>query len=189
MYHSSTVRRFAVALATAAFIAGIVPASAQNISEGHLKAARAALSALNATAQYDSILPHAAATLKGELIQKDPNLQELIINTVDEKTLELASRRGDLEREAALAYARTFTEEELNAIAAFYNTEPGKKLLKEGTIVITEVMQAADIWQRGLARDLAVAVGQSLQKDLAANAPAVTAPAAPAAPAPAAPAQ
>ena len=77
-----------------------VPSSADDITDSHLKAAREAISAINATDAFDRILPSAAQALKSQLIQKDPNLQEDIINSVDKNTLALASRR------AALADAR-----------------------------------------------------------------------------------
>ena len=82
----------------------------------------------------------------------------------------MAARRADLEREAALAYARVFPEADLNAIATFYNSEPGKKLLKDGPIVTREVIKAAEIWQRGVARDLAGEVGKQLHQVVGAQA-------------------
>ena len=115
-----------------------------------------------ATEDFDKILPQAAAALKQELIQKNPDLQELIIKTVDEETFALVPRRTDLEKEAALAYARVFSEEDLNAIATFYNSNAGKKLLSDGPIVTRELFKAADIWQRGVGRDLAQSVGTKL---------------------------
>ena len=99
-----------------------------------------------------------------ELIQQSPDLQDLIVNTVREKALALSSRRGDLEREAALVYARVFSEADLEAIAAFYSTEAGKKLLANGPLVAREVVKAAEIWQRGIARDLAAEVGKHLSQ-------------------------
>ena len=60
-------RRLCVIAASAAALA--LPAMAQDISESHLKAARAAVDAINATDTYDGILPSAAAALKQELIQ------------------------------------------------------------------------------------------------------------------------
>ncbi|APH72423.1 DUF2059 domain-containing protein [Aquibium oceanicum] len=163
MILKQSARRLATAIAAAAFLAGAAPVLAQDISDTHLKAARGALDALQATQQYDLILPFAARALKEELIRKDPNLQDLIIATVDQKALELASRRGDLEREAALAYARNFDEAQLNAIAEFYSSEAGKALIEKGPEIIRDLDQAAEIWQRGLARDLAAAVGEELQ--------------------------
>src|SRR5690606_18842878 len=120
--------------------------------------------AVKATESYDMLLPAAAQILKEQLIQQNPDLTELITRTVDEKALALASRRADLEREAALVYARTFSEAELNAITAFYDGEAGKKLLAQGPIVAREVTRAADIWQRGIQRDLATEVGKHIEQ-------------------------
>lgn len=155
-----------------AALALAVPAAAQDVSDTHLKAARAAIAAIKATDQFDLILPQAAQALKQELIQKNPDLQQLISQTVDEHTLKMVARRSDLEKEAALAYARVFSEEELNAISAFYTTPVGQKLLSDGPIVTRKVLEAADIWQRGVARDLAVAVGEQLNTIVGANQPA-----------------
>ncbi|MDN2567679.1 DUF2059 domain-containing protein [Aquibium sp. A9E412] len=164
-----SVRLLGVAAAlAAAVLAGT--ATAQEISDSHLKAARAAIDAVNATDEFDSVLPQAAQALKAELIQKNPNLVELINATVDENALALAARRADLEREAAMAYARVFSEAELQEIATFYNSPTGAKLLQDGPIVTREVMQAAEIWQRGIARDLAQNVAQQLEAAMGAQA-------------------
>jgi uncharacterized protein len=162
-------RSLSTALGVAAMLAIAAPAAAQEIAEPHLAAALSAIDAIKATDEFDSILPQAAQALKAELIQKDPNLQGIIIATVDEKTLELAGRRGDLEREAALAYARVFSERELKEIAAFYASPTGQKLISDGPIVTREVLQAVQIWQRGVARDLSQAVGTTLAASLAGN--------------------
>jgi hypothetical protein len=165
MTFANAVRSLAaVATVGAALTFSVLPSSADDsISASHLKAARAAIAAIKVTDQFDVILPVAAQQLKSDLIQKDPNLQDIIIKTVDEKTMALVSRRADLEKEAALAYARDFSEDELNAIAAFYNTPAGKKLIADGPIVMRKVNQAAEIWQRGIARDLAQSVGDALR--------------------------
>jgi hypothetical protein len=169
--------------------AGIVVLSShafsQEISDAHLKAARETINAVKATASYDMLLPAAAQILKQELIQQNPDLTDLIISTVDEKALALASRRADLEREAALVYARTYSEPELVAITAFYNSEAGKKLLSQGPIVAREVTRAADIWQRGIQRDLATEVGKHIAQVVDAQVKADQATGANTAPAPA----
>lgn len=159
-------RRFSIVLAASAFAAISVPSFAQDISEEHLKAARAAVDAINATDMYDAILPAAATTLKGELIQKNPDLQAVITSTVDATALKLAGRRADLEKEAAIAYARVFSIEDLNGIAAFYTSAPGKKLLSDGPIVTREVGKAADIWRRGIARDLTEEASKAIEAEL-----------------------
>jgi hypothetical protein len=161
---AQSLRRTAAVLAASGLVALASQAYAQEISDTHLKAARDAMTAVHATQSYDMLLPAAAQMLKTQLIQQNPDLTDLITTTVDEKALGLAARRADLEREAALVYARTYTEAELAAIAAFYNGEAGKKLLSQGPIVAREVTRAADIWQRGIQRDLATEVGNHISQ-------------------------
>lgn len=183
MTFTKTVRISTVAIALAIAASS---AHAQEISPSHLKAARAAVDAIESTDVFDNILPAAAQALKRELIQKNPDISTQITQTVDQKTLELASRRADLETEAANAYARALSEEDLNAIAAFYTSPAGKNLLAKGQIVTRETAKAAEIWQNGIARDLAQQVGEALNKEV--GAPKTAAgqePAAPATPAPA----
>lgn len=139
-------------------------ASAQDVSDAHLAAAREAITTLGVTDRFDDILPGLAERLKAELIQASPNVGDQISTTVDSKALELASRRSDLEREAALTYARTFTVDELKAISQFYGSEAGKKLLKDGPIASRELMKAADIWAAGINRDLSASSMEELQK-------------------------
>ena len=154
--------RLAMLAGAFAVLVAVQPASAQDISDSHLSAARSAIAALKATDQFDGILPQAAQALKTELIQKNPDLQADIIEIVDKVAFSLAARRGDLEREAALAYARVFTEQELKEVAAFYESVAGQKLLTEGPVVMRDVFRAVEIWQNGIARDLAQQVAVEL---------------------------
>lgn len=163
MTFSQRVRRYSAVIAAIAIVAVVSPAAAQDISDAHLKAARAAVDAINSTDVFDNILPAAATALKRELIQKNPDLTADITATVDGKALEMAGRRTDLEKEAALAYAKMLSEEDLNAIAAFYNSPAGLHLLENGPIVTREVAKAAEIWQRGIARDLSEEVAKALE--------------------------
>lgn len=153
-------------MAASAFVAFASQSYAQEISEAHIKAARAAIDAIKSTESYDMLLPAAAQILKQELIQQNPDLTDMITSTVDEKALALAPRRADLEREAALVYAKSFSEADLNAIAAFYTSAAGKAFIANAPIVAREVTKAVDIWQRGIQRDLATAVGEAISKEV-----------------------
>jgi hypothetical protein len=155
MYHFALkpIRSAATAVAIVAMLAPVV-SHAQDVSDSHLAAARSAIAELGATDPFDAILPATAQGLKGRLIANNPDLEQEISEIVDEQTLALVSRRGDLEGEAARIYASAFTEEELNAISGFYETEPGKKLLQNGPIIAREVSVSAEIWARGIERDL-----------------------------------
>lgn len=173
----ATFRTSAAAAALGMFFAFTGFASAQEISPEHLKQARSAIAAIGATDQFDAILPQAADALKLELIQKDPNLEALITTTVDNEVLSLVGRRTDLENESARVYAKVFTEAELKAIAEFYATDVGKKLISDGPLATRQLVEAANIWQTGVGRDLA----QNVADKIKAAVPAEAAPADPAA--------
>ncbi|MBP0615900.1 DUF2059 domain-containing protein [Jiella mangrovi] len=168
MIFSQSMRRGILAAATALIL---VPAAAvaqepaaqtpagqdaadENISESHLNAARAAITAIHATDQFDEILPNAATQIKSELIANRPDMDAKISDMVDDAALKLASRRADLETEIARIYARMFTEDELKSIASFYTSEPGKKLLEQGPQATRSMLRAAEVWSRGIVRDL-----------------------------------
>ncbi|MDO9418951.1 DUF2059 domain-containing protein [Pararhizobium sp.] len=172
-------RTLAATLIVSAF--ALAPAvRAQEVSDEQIKAARAALAALGETKGFDNILPNLSERLKASLIQATPNYQDLITTTVDEKAISLATRRADLEREAAVIYAKTFTVEELKAIADFYNLPVGKKLLNDRPIAVRELLKAADIWAAGVSRDLAIESDKALNAAIgkeAATTPAVETPA------------
>ena len=161
--------RIAVAFVVALVLGLSSAARAQEPTKAQLDAARAAVEALHATDDFDVILPQASAALKHSLIQAEPNLEQQIDDAVDQQALKLAARRGDLEKEVATIYAKTFSTDELNAIAKFYNSEPGKKLLKEGANVTNQTLRAAHIWANGIARDLADATHKALQAKLGKN--------------------
>lgn len=155
------------AAAASILFSGLVFGSAvraQEISEEHITAAKQAIATLGVTERFDAILPGLAERLKAQLIQASPNVQDAISQTVDETALSLAPRRADLEREAAATYAKTFSIDELKAISSFYNSEAGKKLLKDGPIATRELLKAADIWASGINRDLSEKSMAELQK-------------------------
>jgi uncharacterized protein len=182
---SSGLRRNIRAVAAGIFLVTASFAQAQDATPEHLAAARSAIAAIGATNQFDTILPQAASALKAEMIQRDPNLEALITSSVDNEVLALAARRGDLEQEAARVYAKVFTETDLKAISDFYSTDVGKKLIKEGPIATRGIVDAANIWQTGVARDLA----RNVAEKIAASAPAPAAAPAEGEPAPEAPKQ
>jgi hypothetical protein len=159
--------RFAMGAVLAIGIgAASVRAADDNITDSHLKAARAAIAAIHITDPFDNILPTIAMQLKTTMIQGSPNYEELINATVDEQALKFASRRADLEKEAARIYAKAFTEDELNQIAAFYATPAGIKLLKDGPISIRQLSKAGDIWAAGISRDLSKATEDEMEKKI-----------------------
>ena len=115
------------------------------------------------------MIPAAAEQLKTELIRSNADLQEVISTTIDEEALKIVPRRSDLEREAAQIYAKSFTQAELTAIADFYSSPAGQKLIDNGPLVTRELIKSAEIWSSGIARDLAQNVNTALQAKIGAR--------------------
>ncbi|AQT47214.1 DUF2059 domain-containing protein [Bartonella choladocola] len=187
-----SIRRLAATLGTVAILGmGVNFTYADDISEAQLQSAQKAIAAIHATDQFDEFLPSTARDLKDELMRKDPNLANVISDTVDEQAMALAKRRADLEKEAARAYAKHFSQAELDQITAFYTSDTGKKLLTEGPVAVRDILSAYDVWRQGVAQDLAANVGKAMaqklgtQKRAAPNPPAAAQSAKPKAPAPA----
>lgn len=187
-----SIRRLAATLGTVAILGmGVNFTYADDISEAQLQSAQKAIAAIHATDQFDEFLPSTARDLKDELMRKDPNLANIISDTVDEQAMALAKRRADLEKEAARAYAKHFSQAELDQITAFYTSDTGKKLLTEGPVAVRDILSAYDVWRQGVAQDLAANVGKAMaqklgtQKRAAPNSPAAAQSAKPKAPAPA----
>ncbi len=142
----------------------VTSASAQDISPELMKASKAALAASGATDQFDGILPNISAKVKSDIISSRPDLADVVSMIVDEETLKLAMRRGDLEKESATIYGGAFSVEELDKIAVFYKSSAGQKLLKEAPVLIREMNKASKIWAAGIARDLNAAVDKRLKE-------------------------
>jgi uncharacterized protein len=133
-------------------------------SESHIKAAKEALAASEATSQLDILLPNMGETAKQQLIDNRPDAADQLSAIVDEITISLAPRRGDLELEIARLYASIFTEEELLTIAEFYRTPAGRKLKAATPRIVNGMQQAARVWTAGIQRDLAEAIGKKVKE-------------------------
>ncbi|MEM7462045.1 MAG: DUF2059 domain-containing protein [Pseudomonadota bacterium] len=145
-------------------LTGVGNAQAQDITESHLEAARNAVTATRSTAAYDVLLPNLGERAKQQLITNRPDAADQISIIVDEATIGLAARRGDLEQEIARIYATIFTEEELVTINEFYRSETGRKLIRETPGIARAMDQASRVWSAGIQRDLAQEVRKKIEE-------------------------
>ncbi|MCB1385793.1 MAG: DUF2059 domain-containing protein [Nitratireductor sp.] len=152
-----------VALLLVAGVMGSAQVRAQETSESHLAAARRAIGATRSTDRFDNILLQMGQQAKSELIRNSPDKEAEISAIVDEATLTLATRRGDLEGEAVQVFANVFSEDELTAIADFYESDAGKKFLEQTPLVLRELDRAARVWANGVRRDLQGAVVEKMK--------------------------
>ncbi|ABM44599.1 hypothetical protein X471_00414 [Bartonella bacilliformis str. Heidi Mejia] len=152
--------------AIAILVVNIGLVHARDVSDQHLDAAKKMIKAVHATDQFDSFLPIAARDLKNELIGNDPHLATTISDIVDKQALALAKRRADLEKEIAHVYVKHFSQEELDKITIFYNSDAGKKFLKEVPSIARDSYAVFDMWRSSIVKDLMKNVEGEMSKTL-----------------------
>ena len=136
----------------------------QEFSESYLDAAKRASSNAPISKDLDTVLPLLAQRVQTRLVSLRPDLHVEINATVQAVALELVVRRAELEDAIALAWARIFTEEELEQIAAFYNSPAGKKFVEIGPELGTTTLQTVDNWSSRVGEELLDKSREELKK-------------------------
>ncbi|HMN87151.1 MAG TPA: DUF2059 domain-containing protein [Bauldia sp.] len=154
----------AVVIAFAAMTIASAPAPAQEISSSHLKAAMAAIASAKASRGFDLLLPALSEKVQGQLIRVRPDLHLQITDVVEAVALKLVPRRADLDNDIARIWAKAFTEEELVAIAAFFNSPAGQKYSETAPRVIAESYQAAQNWSNRVEEEMLALARDELKK-------------------------
>jgi hypothetical protein len=137
---------------------------AQEFSESQLDAAQRASSSAPLSKDLDTVLPLLVQRVQTRLISLRPDLHAEITATVQNVALEMVPRRSDLESTIALSWARMFTEEELDEIAAFYNSPVGKKFIEVGPELGAITIQAVDNWSGRVGSELLDKSREELKK-------------------------
>lgn len=139
-------------------------AAAEEFTETHIAAARAAIEAAHASEQFDAILPMLSDQAKALFQRSNPSLVQEIDEVVNEVALQLATRRPELQRELERVWAARFTEEELQAITTFYTSPVGEKFGKMMPTVIQDSVRSAGIWRDAISTDLVTKSREELVK-------------------------
>lgn len=153
--------------------ASMMPAFAQQANqEGeqktftkeHLQAAGEAVKVSQAAAGMDEILPIVAEETRALFIRANPLQVQLIDEVVTDIAIKTASKRPDLDKTINEVWARRFTIEELNEIAAFYKTPTGQKLATTSPELIALTIGAGKKWQDEIARQMVLDVRKEFEK-------------------------
>lgn len=154
----------AVVLAIGLMVGFAGAATAQEVTESHLKAAVAAVQAAKTSRGFDNLLPLMAQQTQNRLIRMRPDQHQLIGQVVDQEALELVARRADLDNDVARIWAKYFTEDELNAITAFYKSPAGSKLAEIGPKVVSETLQSVKGWSDRIGEEMFEKSREELKK-------------------------
>jgi hypothetical protein len=151
-------------VAASALCMSQAPTLAQEFSESHMAAAHIVAANTPLSKDFDTVLPLMSQRVQNRLISLRPDLHEVITKTVQDVALRLAARRTDLDNAAALLWARAFTEDELNVIAAFYTSEAGKKFVNLGPQLGQATIQAVQNWSNRVGEELLDKSREELKK-------------------------
>ncbi|OXT00291.1 hypothetical protein B7H23_09045 [Notoacmeibacter marinus] len=138
-------------------------AHAQAVTDGQKEQALRLIDAIHVTDPFADAPIKDALVIESQIVVAYPNLADRINDIVQEEALNLADRYRAFKGEAALIYAKAFTEEELKKLADFFSTDVGQKMLNEQEIMFREVGRAAEIWRDGFRKDLAAAVQKRVE--------------------------
>lgn len=145
---------FGVALGVAAPAAFAPVAVAQEISAEQVALAVEVVRSAGATRGFDNVLPLLAQQATDRLIRVRPDLHQQITETVESVALKLAARRSELDTDIARIWAKYFTQDELQTLLTFYQSDAGKKLAETGPQVMGEAYQAVDRWSGRIGEEL-----------------------------------
>ena len=129
-------------------------APADQITPSHLAAAHETVVSSKASANFDDLLPVISQQVQNQLITLRPDLYSQISDAVQATVLQLVGRRADLDNDVARIWANAFSEDELKAIAAFYQSPAGQKFVDLGPKVVGDTLQAAKGWSDRVREEL-----------------------------------
>ena len=174
----------ALFVATAASVA-LVPALAQDapqtdpsaletivrgdISEQSMELAMQLVKLSGNSDTFNVLLPDIADQAKNAFIKANPQMQLGIIEVVDRIALSLVPRRPDLDQALARIWASGFTDEEMEELIDFYQTDTGKKFAELHPKLLTVQMATAQQWGRAVSAELTQKVSEELRAVMSAE--------------------
>jgi hypothetical protein len=159
------LQRAARPAAVAVMLVAFGPAAhAQQPSAASIATAKELIAATGATTMFNPLIPGVIEQAKLLYLQQNPALGP-DLNVVTAKLRnDLQPRFAEITNEVALLYAKTFSEQELKEILAFYKTPTGQKLLKTQPTVISSSMDFARNWANRLSEEVVAKIREEMKK-------------------------
>ena len=145
-----------IALAPAAY--------GQQPSAAAMATAKELITVNGATAVFSPLIAGVVEQAKLLFLQQNPGLAKDLNEISAQIRTDLAPRFSELTNEVATLYATHFTEDELKAILAFYESPVGKKLLVTQPRLIDSSMKFAGDWANKLSGEVTAKMRAELQK-------------------------
>jgi len=160
-----SIKRATRLVAVAAVLVVFAPAArSQQPSPAAMTTAKELVSATGATAVFNPLIAGVVEQAKLLFLQQDPGLAKDLNEIANQMRTDLAPRFSELTNEVATLYATNFTEDELKAILAFYQSPVGKRLLQRQPQVIDTSVKFAQNWANKLSDEVTAKMREELKK-------------------------
>lgn len=145
-----TLRRLPLALVMAgAFaVSGVSAAQAQQeFSPEHLSVAQEYVEMTDRGNVYETTLVELGVSVMRLLVQQNPDLIDPLPQAVQKVVDEYVANKDQVFSLFARIYANRFTQEEMQEIVDFYNTDTGQKLLASNAGINREMQRVLGVWE------------------------------------------
>lgn len=156
-----TKRAAAIAVALVAFVPA---AHSQQPSAAAMATARELVIATGSLTLFNPLIPGVVEQAKLLYLQQNPGLAKDLNEIAEKMREDLKPRFSELTDEVAKKYAANFTESELKAILAFYQSPVGKKLLDQQAKIVDASMSYAQDWANKLSDEVVPKMREELKK-------------------------
>jgi uncharacterized protein len=122
-----------------------------------------------AARMFDEVLPMIADQTKNAFIRANPDMQLGIISVVDQIAVSLVSRRPELDNYLARVWASGFTNDEMEDLIAFYESDTGKKFGATLPRLLAVQAAAAQEWGKSVTAEMQEKVTAELRAAMSAE--------------------
>lgn len=113
---------------------------------------------------FDALIPNVVEQAAGSFVQANPDLIRDLREVAASLVPQFENRRGEINEILARTYAAQFSDAELKALIAFYQTPVGKKLVEKRPIILDTGMRGVQLWSQRFAREVEVKVREEMKK-------------------------
>jgi uncharacterized protein len=165
--------RHIISLACAAAFAGAMFAGASSAqtarppaapSAASVAAAKEILELKGGLRMFETIVLGVIEQHKELILQSNPMLSRDLNEITNKLRVELAPRRAELDADVIRIYARSFTEQELKDLLAFYKSPLGKKVIEQEPKILDDSMGRASEWADKLAQEVVQKIRVEMRK-------------------------
>jgi hypothetical protein len=158
-------KRVAQLAAVAAVLVTYGPAAhSQQPSAAAMTTARELVAFTGSTAVFKPLIAGVVEQAKLLFLQQNPGLGKDVNEIAIKIRANLEPRFAELGEEVAKLYASNFSDQELKAILAFYQSPVGKKLLDRQPNVVDASMKFAQDWSNKLSDEVIAEMREELKK-------------------------